>query len=201
MAEEINTVPPQIKKLVRTEAERFWAKRRKEILLELVSLRDDSCARFRRRFPMLNVSVHKEDEEILKFRNVLQQLWRGDVRTFAVVASWVRYAQLQHTWTVGTWADGTLSVQPNYCLFPLCLAIAASEWGGKMTTCANPDCPQPYFLKGRKTQRFCDRPACIAYGQREHKRNWWSEHGEAWKRKQGKNVSPKGSSQKKGGAR
>src|SRR5262249_9374572 len=48
----------------------------------------------------------------------------------------------------------------------------------KMTKCANPDCPSPYFLRHKKTQRFCDRPACLAYGQRIHKLNWWREHGE-----------------------
>ena len=51
--------------------------------------------------------------------------------------------------------DGTHSVSPNELIFPLTLAIAASELTAKMGISGNPVCPQKYFLKGRKTQRFC----------------------------------------------
>jgi hypothetical protein len=66
-------------------------------------------------------------------------------------------------------------VAPNYSILPLSLAIGVSELRPKMAVCANPECPQPYFFKGRITQRYCDRPACVIYAQREHKKKWWRE--------------------------
>src|ERR1700687_3352426 len=68
-----------------------------------------------------------------------------------------------------------------------------------MAVCGNPECPSPYFLKARKTQRFCDRPACSAYGQREHKRKWWSEHGEEWKQKREMVRQSRARKQRRGG--
>jgi len=45
-----------------------------------------------------------------------------------------------------------------------------------MAVCEKPSCSQKYFLKGRSTQRFCDREVCAAYGQRQDKLNWWNEN-------------------------
>jgi hypothetical protein len=71
------------------------------------------------------------------------------------------------------YAGGAPRVLPNYFLLPLALALGITEAGAKTAVCANPECPAPYFLKRRRTQRFCDRPACLAYGQRQHKLDWW----------------------------
>jgi hypothetical protein len=163
------------KKRCHAESERFWAKLRREILLELVNV-DDSCNQFRKRYPMLDVSVNKDDSAILRFRDDLREIWVSGNNT--ILHAWIKYLRSQnlHSWVVGTWADGTPSVQPNYLLLPLSLAIAVSEWRSKMCVCGNPECPQKYFLKGRRTQRFCDRWSCSAYGQRQHKLRWWKAH-------------------------
>lgn len=52
---------------------------------------------------------------------------------------------------------------------------------GKTATCANPDCPNPYFIRRRKTQKYCEAGPCVAQAQREQKREWW-------KRNRGKGV-------------
>lgn len=178
----------QTRREVRAGMERSWAKRRKEILLDLANLRDDSPGLFRRRFGQLDVSISGDDQAILRFRDQLQRLWRREARAAVILQMWVR--ERRPGWepfTVGQWADGRQSVWPNYHILPLSLAIGVAELGSKMAICKNPDCPQKYFLKGRRTQRFCDRLACTAYGQREHKRKWWSEHGEEWKKTREKN--------------
>lgn len=48
--------------------------------------------------------------------------------------------------------------------------------------CANPDCKEPYFVARRASQVFCSGP-CAKPAQREAKRKWWNEHGEAARRK------------------
>ena len=54
--------------------------------------------------------------------------------------------------------------------------------------CANPDCPSPYFIAKRTTQRFCTEK-CSGVLQRAHKLRWWKQHGKEWrssKRSRGK---------------
>jgi hypothetical protein len=49
--------------------------------------------------------------------------------------------------------------------------------------CPNRDCPAPYFFVSRHSQRYCSE-TCAQSGERETKRRWWAEHGEAWRKKQ-----------------
>jgi hypothetical protein len=164
----------RVKERTQAESERVWRKRRQEILLDLANLPDNSCERFRRRFAMLDVSIRKDDAAILLFRDQLQHTWStGDS---SILHLWVNYfgANYQQSWVVNNWADGAHSVSPNYQLLSLSLSIAVSEWRSRMAVCENPTCPERYFLKGRKTQRFCDRRRCAAYGQRQHKLKWWN---------------------------
>jgi len=157
---------------------RRWARERAELLIDLASLQDDSFAQFWRRFPMLDVSVTEDDSAILNRRNELRRVWSGDMAVGEAVSFWANLTRVEHrqTWVVSAWANGRYTVHPNTHIFCLSLAIGVGELSHKMAICANPDCPQKYFLKGRKTQRFCDRPPCAAYGQRQHKKNWWHAH-------------------------
>jgi len=169
-----------------------WAKRGRDILIELANLRDDSCPRFRRRFPMLDVSIRKEDSAILHFRDQLQRLWRREKEQdrFAPLHEWLNHSCMnrQQTWGVASNADGTYSVEPMYTILALTLGLAASVWQAKMAVCENPDCLQKYFLRGRRTQRFCDREVCAAYGQRQHKLKWWKENRQEVKNRRSKNL-------------
>lgn len=51
----------------------------------------------------------------------------------------------------------------------------------RMRFCPNPECPAPYFLTRKRSQKYCTEK-CAGAGQRELKRAWWSEHGEAWRK-------------------
>jgi hypothetical protein len=51
----------------------------------------------------------------------------------------------------------------------------------KTAICANPSCPNPYFIRKRKTQKYCEAGPCVDQAQREQKRKWW-------KRNRGKGV-------------
>jgi hypothetical protein len=47
--------------------------------------------------------------------------------------------------------------------------------------CANRDCSTPYFIASRRGQKYCS-DACALPAQREFKRRWWNENGNAWRR-------------------
>jgi hypothetical protein len=63
--------------------------------------------------------------------------------------------------------------------------------------CENPGCSTPYFFAQRRNQKYCSGP-CSMPAQREHKRNWWRQHGDQWrknrvnKRKRRVRSTPKG---------
>jgi hypothetical protein len=158
----------------------YWAKRGRATLIELANLRDDSCERFRRRCHMLHISVKEDDSVILHFRDQLRRLWRKEKEEdrVAPLHEWLDHSRVngQQTWSVATNSDGTYSVEPRYSILPLTLALSASVWQAKMGVCENPSCSQKYFLKDRRTQLFCDREVCAAYGQRQHKLNWWNKN-------------------------
>jgi hypothetical protein len=46
--------------------------------------------------------------------------------------------------------------------------------------CKREDCPHPYFIAKHLKERFCS-DVCAAWGQREWKKQWWKEHGQAWR--------------------
>jgi hypothetical protein len=167
----------RIKREIESHRMRRWAKERAEILLDLANLTED-CARFRRRFPVLDVSMTADDSTILNCRDELKRVWDGEAPHGEAIAFWINRTRMEHkqTWVVSAWAGGRCTVHPNYHVFCLSLSIAVGELSHKMAICANPDCPQKYFLKARQTQRFCDRRTCAAFGQRQHKLNWWHTH-------------------------
>lgn len=54
-----------------------------------------------------------------------------------------------------------------------------------MRRCENSDCPAPYFIAKRRTQKFCSE-VCAAPAQREYKNAWWREHGKEWRQDRNK---------------
>lgn len=52
----------------------------------------------------------------------------------------------------------------------------------RMRYCPNPECPAPYFIAIRRSQKYCS-DACALPAQREFKRKWWQEHGSTWRKK------------------
>lgn len=175
----------RLKRGLERQAVRRWTKMRREILLDLACLTKDSVGHFRKRFPALDVCVRGDAAAILEFRDQLRAVWTGEVGEGDAMGFWeakIRQNAAQ-SWVVSAWADGSYSLHPNYQMLALSLAFGVGELRQRMAVCANPDCPQRYFLKGRKSQRFCDCLTCASYGQREHKRNWWHAHKQKRKAK------------------
>jgi hypothetical protein len=51
---------------------------------------------------------------------------------------------------------------------------------GLTKVCGNPECPAPYYIAQRRSQRYCGEQ-CADLFQREAKRSWWQEHGNLWR--------------------
>lgn len=173
--------PKQLRKLFLAAHARYWAQKRTETLLDLANLPNNCSERFWKRF-RLQYRQSDSDSPLLDYRDRLRKIWSGDHSAAGDALNfWVRQATLynRQSWLLSS--GEFYWVTPNHHILPLSLAIGVSELLPKMAVCANPECSQPYFLKGRKNQRFCDRPTCAAYGQRQHKKKWWSEHGDEWR--------------------
>ena len=56
---------------------------------------------------------------------------------------------------------------------PLCCFYETTLQAGR---CANPDCPAPWFLKIRKTQKIWNELDCIAWAQRKYALKWWRQN-------------------------
>ncbi len=54
--------------------------------------------------------------------------------------------------------------------------LRAFEVADRMRFCTTPNCPAPYFIAPRRSQKYCS-DACSVPAQRECKRTWWREHG------------------------
>jgi hypothetical protein len=162
---------------------RWTARQRARMLPDLANLPDNGTGWFWRKWD--REYMHSNwDRQLMDYRNELREIWarplsaRPDALTIADVTllRWLGETRNRETWL---YRSGC--VIQNYRILPLALAIGVSELAPRMAICKNPDCPSPYFLKSRKTQQFCDRTACLAYGQRAQKLEWWNKHGENWR--------------------
>lgn len=60
--------------------------------------------------------------------------------------------------------------------------LRAFEVADRMRRCPTPNCPAPYFIAQRRSQKYCS-DACALPAQREFKRTWWREHGNNGRRR------------------
>jgi hypothetical protein len=75
-------------------------------------------------------------------------------------------SELQNVWAI---SDADTFAQ---------VLLRAVEVADRMRRCGNPDCPAPYFIGRRRSQRYCS-DACSLPAQRESKRKWWRDHGDS----------------------
>jgi hypothetical protein len=58
--------------------------------------------------------------------------------------------------------------------------LQAIHMADRMRVCGNSECPAPYFVASRRSQKYCTE-VCAKPAQRAHKRAWWKEHGDEWR--------------------
>lgn len=170
------------------EAWGWDSKRKKRLLLDLVSLQGDQTSPFWKQWG--NFFAKEYRQSLLKWRDELRQLWKGDDALAGdILLGWMHAgpstfdALAEDRWVVHPVVGGLF---PNPKLLPLMLALSVGELRPKLACCENPNCPQQYFIRAKPKQRFCDISACAKIGQRKHKRAWWAKHVAEQKKKYGK---------------
>lgn len=109
----------------------------------------------------------------MKSQAVLRYAWKsGDNRVIEEIAKDIA-GNLQSQVDISTGA-AVIKVPDAWTL--ICMLFLRDHAAGKVAVCANPDCPAPYFLKSRKTQKICEAGECVAWAQRSYALKWWREN-------------------------
>lgn len=75
-----------------------------------------------------------------------------------------------------------------------------AEIAKRMKLCRNRQCQYPFFLAGRRTEKYCTQE-CAKPAKRAAKLKWWNKHSKKWRRDQKAAGRRKKQSQQKGGKR
>jgi hypothetical protein len=148
--------------------------------------------------------------DVYRRREALRMIWRGDVRQLAMFlfppesfqadpsyvaeGSFIGFSHLEFP-IVFDWQRGRFGYLPK-TQFQSALYELFKK-GPLAKICANRDCPVPYFIADRVSQRYCS-DACAAVFQREWKLRWHADHGKEWREKRAAELRRKKSRGKKG---
>jgi hypothetical protein len=105
----------------------------------------------------------------LNVRDNLRAAWRGDEH---VLASYQRSMA-----TIITPTKKHIEIKTHDFLGTITLLFLRDYWAGRIGICANQKCPNPYFIRKRKTQKYCEAGPCTGEAQRQQKLNWWNRVG------------------------
>ena len=87
-------------------------------------------------------------------------------------------------------ANGGIQLIPDSLWSTICMLFLRDHAAHKTGFCANPECANPYFLRKRRTQKYCEAGPCVAYAQRRYSLSYWNREGrERRKNKQRKKAS------------
>jgi hypothetical protein len=160
------------------------------VLLDLANVADTDFAHFRRRY--LIFPLGDDDTGLRKYRDELREVWRLRLGYHRILDDWTRRHQVSPSeWSIPLWVGERGIVEPNPTHLGLLLTMAIRDNAEGLGFCPNPNCPHPYFLRDRKNQSVCDRPACAKFKKNESGRTWWSDHGPAWRAKNRAKASRK----------
>jgi hypothetical protein len=138
--------------------------------------------------------VDYKEPEILRLRNVLRDAWRGGLNANQSVEELLGLHS-EFRSVSPDWRRASFVFHPHNEMQAACYALLLNS--NRARFCANPDCPAPYFIAKRTTQRYCS-PDCLKPFQKQWKLDWWNREGKtrrtkasANSRKGGKNVTRK----------
>jgi hypothetical protein len=161
---------------------------------ELANLLDDSKsgANFEKRWGQL-ISARE-------YRDIIRDAWKTDPKALALFDNlagvdsgspaysvalsaipnsllFIHDGVARHMRTTWLFRSGSIEVIPDNLWTTICILFLRDHAAGKTAICGNPDCPAPFFLRKRKTQKFCEQGPCVQFAQRKHKLDWWNRVG------------------------
>lgn len=135
----------------------------------------------------------------LELRDALRRAWRGEVAEKGQLP--LRYIEdsagryMKFSWV---FKEGSAELVADDLWSAICVLFLRDVAANKTAVCENPDCPAPYFIRKRKTQKFCEAGPCVEYGARVRANNWWHAHGNEWRNRKQKKSSRSGANNSKG---
>jgi hypothetical protein len=144
------------------------ANQRMQIHEALANLRDEpeACELFVKQWEPL-MPGRAAPIDTIHIRNGLRAAWRGEENEFSKPTI-APMALLELN-------KGHFEIRMRDLYATVMILFLRDHWAGKTAICANPDCLTPYFVKKRRTQKYCESGPCVDQALREHKRLWW-EH-------------------------
>jgi hypothetical protein len=176
--------------------ERFLMNEAEErLLLELANLHGNGVPRFLEGPYLQNRPIRmwkglfgtETESSILKARNELRDLWDANTpatRNDEILTGWLRSGPAD--FLRPRWKGRTFVLTPNYESLRAFLFKAIMDRSARFARCHNPECPAPYFLAKRRSQKYCERGDCTAYAQRHYALKWWNVEGKERRAKKSK---------------
>ena len=103
----------------------------------------------------------------------LRDAWRDDESALR----YINYSIAGHMKTVWEFRKGHIEVAVDDLWSTICILFLRDHAAHKTAICANPDCKSPYFIRKRKTQKYCESGPCTEYAQRRYALKWWNRTG------------------------
>jgi hypothetical protein len=153
------------------------------------NLQDDDAAvrAFKREWGPIS-KLPMVDAQFLYWRDTLRKAWRGDADAVEEIQRWNNLYMM----TSLKFSSGRIEMESDHLLGTIHLLFLRDHLAGKTAICDNPDCAQPYFIKRRATQKFCESRACSAYAQRQYALKWWNDKGNEQREQRRKKAHTKG---------
>lgn len=162
------------------------------LLREVANLHEDGVVRFERRYAPHFDRYTKS--ELFHLRDELRTLWtRGKHMPDVVATVWDEkqaaatgtsleqficnawLSRVRRGFQMNLWGE----IEPDPSELSAWLAYAFVLCGDRMRMCRNRDCPAPYFVAGRRDQRYCSAE-CAAPAKLAAKRRCWHLHKREW---------------------
>ena len=103
-----------------------------------------------------------------KLHDLMTSAWRGDKKALAKLPP-ITEAEFRPK-------GRELAIIPKSFSARVLIQFFRDFLAGKTAICANPNCPTPYFIRQRKSQKYCEQGPCVEQAQREQKRLWWAKN-------------------------
>lgn len=136
--------------------------------------------------PRAEPYFQEHSAELANVHAVLRRAWAGNPSEADEFEGMTGTERLSAASTIELWAasdvkfhysdQGIELVAKNLWTF-ICLLFLHDYGAGRTGICARPDCPTPYFLKKRRTQRYCERGDCTNWAHEQSALRWWNRVG------------------------